>query len=104
VTTYDAAPNGTDAHAQPVAGGYSRSTHFARVQAISRKDAAETLGVSIGTVDNMTRRGELEAYKVARCTRIPESEIVRLLGGPGARPVRAMTHAEAFESDHPRDA
>jgi hypothetical protein len=52
----------------------------------------------------MIRRGELEAYKVARCTRIPESEIVRLLGGPGARPVRAMTHAEAFESDHPRDA
>jgi excisionase family DNA binding protein len=99
VTAHDAPTSNTTAHAQVVEDRYSLASDFARVQAISRKVAAERLAVSIGTIDNMVRRGELEAYKVAGCTRIPEREIARLMGGAGALPVRAMSFTQVYESD-----
>lgn len=49
--------------------------------AYSRAEAAEILGVTPQTIDNLIRRGELRRYKVGRCTRLNAAEVHALVGG-----------------------
>ena len=43
-------------------------------------EAAKTLGVCRAHIYNLISRGELRAVKIGRSTRIPASELQRLLG------------------------
>lgn len=50
----------------------------ASVQApLTKKQAAEALGFSEGTIDNLRRRGELESYEYGGQVRIERAEIER---------------------------
>ncbi|MCM1353357.1 MAG: helix-turn-helix domain-containing protein, partial [Bacteroides sp.] len=44
---------------------------------LTKREAAEALGFSEGTIDNMRRRGELESYEYGGQVRIERSEIER---------------------------
>lgn len=52
---------------------------------LSRRQVAETLSVSISTVNRLLQRGELRGFHVGRSVRIPESEVEAFLmrGGSG---------------------
>lgn len=44
---------------------------------LTKKQAAQALGFSEGTIDNMRRRGELESYEYGGQVRIERSEVER---------------------------
>lgn len=46
-------------------------------QPYTKKQAAEALGFSEGTIDNMRRRGEIESYEYGGQVRIERSEVER---------------------------
>jgi excisionase family DNA binding protein len=50
-----------------------------RKLACSRDEAAIALGISTSTVDRMVKRGDLAAFKLGQLTRIPLSELERLM-------------------------
>lgn len=91
---------------------YHEPTLNASVLAVSRKEAARRLGVCLGTIDNMVKRGELRAVRYASRTMIPVSELFRLLGIPEAQQSKhigsaspasptAKTAREVWDADHP---
>ena len=47
-------------------------------------EAAEALGICRAHVYNLITRGELRAVKIGGSTRIPATELARLLGDSGA--------------------
>lgn len=47
-------------------------------------EAAENLGLCRATIYNLIARGELRAVKIGRATRIPASELERLLASDAA--------------------
>lgn len=60
----------------------SRSTPAVRVverYALSPAEAAEALGICRASIYNAMARGEIRATKIGRSTRIPITEIERLL-------------------------
>jgi excisionase family DNA binding protein len=48
---------------------------------LTPNEAAEYLGVTRQTIYALIQRGEIRKYKVARCTRIPKSDLDALIGG-----------------------
>ena len=50
--------------------------------AYSPTEAAEALGVTRQTIYALIGRRELRRFKVGRCTRIPVSDVLGLVGGP----------------------
>lgn len=53
----------------------------------TKREAAEALGFSEGTIDNMRRRGELESYEYGGQVRIERAEVERF----------KRTHANLFK-------
>jgi excisionase family DNA binding protein len=51
------------------------------VKAYSRCEAAYVLGVHVNTIDNLTKRGELEAVKLGSRVLYPVAAVDRLLAG-----------------------
>ena len=52
--------------------------------ALKPADAAIALGLSRATIYNLITRGELRAVKIGRATRIPATELERLLASGDA--------------------
>ena len=60
--------------------GYYQAELAAKASAeepYTKKQAAQALGFSEGTIDNMRRRGELESYEYGGQVRIERSEVER---------------------------
>lgn len=57
---------------------------------LTKKQAAEALGFSEGTIDNLRRRGELESYEYGGQVRIERAEIERF----------KRTHTNIFKRMH----
>ena len=47
--------------------------------ALTRRDAAVALGVSLRTIDTLLARGALQGRRIGRRVLIPKTELVRLL-------------------------
>ncbi len=54
--------------------------------ALSRADVAKQLGLSVGTVDNLIRSGELPAFRIGSSVRIPADELEKILARRIATP------------------
>lgn len=65
---------------------------------VTRREAADALGVSVQTIDNYARAGRITTCKVGpRLIRIPRSDVERLLLGAleeAVAPVSRLTEAE----------
>ena len=48
--------------------------------AYSPQQAADALGVTRQTINNLMNRGDLRRYKVGRSTRIPKADVHALVG------------------------
>ncbi len=56
----------------------------APTRAVTIAETAERLGLCRASIYNMVTRGEIRIIKFGRATRIPESELTRLIDGGAA--------------------
>ena len=56
-----------------------RTVMSSEIMALSRRDTADALGVSLRTVDYLLERGSLRGQRIGRRVVIPKAEIDRLL-------------------------
>lgn len=70
--------------------------------ACKREEAARRLGISVRTVDNAVKRGELRAVRFMGRTLIPIYELLRILEVSEPELERQLlTTEQAWRADHP---
>ncbi len=72
---------------------------------VSRKRAAQFLGIQVGTLDRWAQRDLLRVVRISRRTLVPVSELERLVRGDVSAPTpapteRVLSHVEQASSDY----